>query len=516
MSGFRIWRIGGDDRIRTGDGGFADPCLTTWLRRPGARLPDETASARRDQGGRYAAHMLVPRRRFELLRLAARPPQDRVSAYSTTSARPPYYTGSPWERPSRAAAAPKLRRQVAVGRGLRRLRLRRRRGAVAHVLADGHRHERRKLAALRVLDDEPQRVDARRQVRRVPQPEPAAGLAVGGAQQHRPGVRRVAGAELQPVGDEVRRVRLAGDLHDALDVRVVLRRVEAHGRVAGALLSGHDADVEDARPLARLALREVAEAVGHDEGAALLHELRRGQLRREQAVADVDLRGAPPVVVLLRRVVLRHDRLDHATARRRGLEHRRLADVDVGDVRRAFEVARGRIGEGGLHEVAHGAIRDRGRGDVVHRRVIGVAGPDAGDEVGRVAVGPRFADGARVLVRLAGAGLHAPGAADAQGAAAVGQAEGVGVGEDVVDHVGVAGVDHAVFLDLDAVVLGGGIEDAAVLAGDLEDGHGVERAVAGLVRASGAVDAAHDAAAREHGVGVRDVVELDIDEIGRA
>ncbi len=25
---------GGDDRIRTGDGGFADPCLTAWRRRP--------------------------------------------------------------------------------------------------------------------------------------------------------------------------------------------------------------------------------------------------------------------------------------------------------------------------------------------------------------------------------------------------------------------------------------------------------------------------------------------------
>ena len=38
-------------------------------------------------GGRVGFISLVPRRRFELLRLAARPPQDRVSAYSTTSAR---------------------------------------------------------------------------------------------------------------------------------------------------------------------------------------------------------------------------------------------------------------------------------------------------------------------------------------------------------------------------------------------------------------------------------------------
>jgi hypothetical protein len=29
-----IQLAGGDDRIRTGDGGFADPCLTTWPRRP--------------------------------------------------------------------------------------------------------------------------------------------------------------------------------------------------------------------------------------------------------------------------------------------------------------------------------------------------------------------------------------------------------------------------------------------------------------------------------------------------
>src|SRR4029079_15366882 len=26
-------KVGGDGRIRTGDGGFADPCLTTWRRR---------------------------------------------------------------------------------------------------------------------------------------------------------------------------------------------------------------------------------------------------------------------------------------------------------------------------------------------------------------------------------------------------------------------------------------------------------------------------------------------------
>ena len=29
---------GGDERIRTADGGFADPCLATWLRRPKTKL----------------------------------------------------------------------------------------------------------------------------------------------------------------------------------------------------------------------------------------------------------------------------------------------------------------------------------------------------------------------------------------------------------------------------------------------------------------------------------------------
>src|SRR5688572_5574891 len=56
--------LGGDGRIRTGDGGFADLCLATWPRR----------------------RWLVPRRGFEPLRPKARPPQDRVSTYSTTSA----------------------------------------------------------------------------------------------------------------------------------------------------------------------------------------------------------------------------------------------------------------------------------------------------------------------------------------------------------------------------------------------------------------------------------------------
>jgi hypothetical protein len=30
--------MGGDGRIRTADGGFADPCLATWLRRPTTKL----------------------------------------------------------------------------------------------------------------------------------------------------------------------------------------------------------------------------------------------------------------------------------------------------------------------------------------------------------------------------------------------------------------------------------------------------------------------------------------------
>ena len=40
----RKFRFGGDDRIRTGDGGFADPCLTTWLRRPKIASPASTRS----------------------------------------------------------------------------------------------------------------------------------------------------------------------------------------------------------------------------------------------------------------------------------------------------------------------------------------------------------------------------------------------------------------------------------------------------------------------------------------
>ena len=31
--------VGGGDRSRTDDGGFADLCLTTWLRRPGEGIP---------------------------------------------------------------------------------------------------------------------------------------------------------------------------------------------------------------------------------------------------------------------------------------------------------------------------------------------------------------------------------------------------------------------------------------------------------------------------------------------
>ena len=76
-------KVGGDGRIRTADGGFADPCLNHLATSPG---------------------LLVPRRGFEPLRPKARPPQDRVSTYSTTSALP-----QAWRRrlplPDRAAAS---------------------------------------------------------------------------------------------------------------------------------------------------------------------------------------------------------------------------------------------------------------------------------------------------------------------------------------------------------------------------------------------------------------------------
>jgi hypothetical protein len=63
---------GGDDRIRTGDRGFADPCLATWPRRPikaGYRGP--RAHAQPDALTRQPSAPgppVVPRRRFELLR----------------------------------------------------------------------------------------------------------------------------------------------------------------------------------------------------------------------------------------------------------------------------------------------------------------------------------------------------------------------------------------------------------------------------------------------------------------
>ena len=54
------------------------PALTTWLRRP---LIEQGQGLRSNLVG-----YLVPRKGFEPLRPKARPPQDRVSTYSTTSA----------------------------------------------------------------------------------------------------------------------------------------------------------------------------------------------------------------------------------------------------------------------------------------------------------------------------------------------------------------------------------------------------------------------------------------------
>ena len=62
-------RLGGGDRSRTGDGGFADLCLTTWLRRPGTGpLNDErqttehiaSASASPREGGLERVKGLEP------------------------------------------------------------------------------------------------------------------------------------------------------------------------------------------------------------------------------------------------------------------------------------------------------------------------------------------------------------------------------------------------------------------------------------------------------------------------
>ena len=99
---------GGDGRIRTGDRGFADPRLnhlatSPWSGRRGSnsRPPPWQGGAlplsyfrslsmarppRRPSHRCLLASPLVPRRGFEPLRPKARPPQDRVSAYSTTSA----------------------------------------------------------------------------------------------------------------------------------------------------------------------------------------------------------------------------------------------------------------------------------------------------------------------------------------------------------------------------------------------------------------------------------------------
>ena len=77
---------GGDDRIRTGDRGFADPCLTTWLRRPGTsgggplRMPLRAGEMERKTGFEPATFSLARRRAttaplpLEQLRSLRRPP----------------------------------------------------------------------------------------------------------------------------------------------------------------------------------------------------------------------------------------------------------------------------------------------------------------------------------------------------------------------------------------------------------------------------------------------------------
>ena len=75
-------------------------------------------------------------------------------------------------------------------------------------------------------------------------------------------------------------------------------------------------------------------------------------------------------------------------------------------------------------------------------------------QIRRVTVRPRLADGVAVLERLARAGLHAPGPADSERAAAIGDAELARVREDAGDLIRVLRLDDLFFLDLHAMVFG--------------------------------------------------------------
>ena len=71
--------IGGDDRIRTGDGGFADPCLTTWLRRPTTSTHAARDGHRRRPRCLDTAAGAVHRCRYRFSAQEDRPPEADAS-----------------------------------------------------------------------------------------------------------------------------------------------------------------------------------------------------------------------------------------------------------------------------------------------------------------------------------------------------------------------------------------------------------------------------------------------------
>ena len=130
---------------------------------------------------------------------------------------------------------------------------------------------------------------------RVPERQAAARLRRLGAHDQRPCERRAP----QPVLDAIRdEVRIIG----ALPVICTMSGMRAPFCVARVIATGAwpvlrsrrraDERCEVALPLDRLLAREALHAVRDGEPEALLDELRRRQLRRQQAVADVDLRRA--------------------------------------------------------------------------------------------------------------------------------------------------------------------------------------------------------------------------------
>ena len=244
-------------------------------------------------------------------------------------------------------------------------------------------------------------------------------------------------AILRLVVVEVGQLDGTDDRHDAVDGTLGCWLGDENRRVIGAL--GAVLEWRQRQPLEvlRVSLGPLAPPLVSDDDHQLLDDLSGAELVCQQTGETINLHLTIPIVLLVqRRLIPGEDFHPAAWAVLGGASARVGADLILDDAGRTREVVHGPIGVGRLHEVMpYWASAGRPR-QVDHRRVVRIAHPHAGHQVGGVTDRPGIAE----VVGSAGFGGRRPG--EFQDAGTVeGAAAGLAVCEDAGDEIGVLGRD---------------------------------------------------------------------------